>query len=381
LPSPKHASARPSSRLQRWAAAAGALAVLAGVLSAVVAFSWRSSDSNGLPGPARADVQAFFGRYMEPHGRVVRRDQGDDTVSEAQAYALLLAVAAGDRDRFARVWGWTDSHLRRADGLLAWRWANGRVVDATPAADADLDTAWALALAAARFGNPTYAESARNMAGSILREETVPTSLGPVLVAGPWARGTSASVVDPSYFSPPAYSALAQLTNDGRWSRLAETSVAVLRQLTASPARLPPDWATVTSQGRAADSPGPNGAPTAVYGLDAARSEVWYGVACAPGERALSAAAWRLLAPGAASFDSALTHSLQGVPRSSGRSPLIAVADAASAGSSGQPDKVLRLLARSDDLAARYHTYYGTAWAALGRVLLTTTALGGCAKK
>ena len=88
--------------------------------------------------------ERFLDRYVDDDGRVVRHDQGGDTVSEGQAYAMLLAVAADDRDRFAQVWDWTRAHLQRGDGLLAWRWAGGRVVDDEPATDADLDAARAL---------------------------------------------------------------------------------------------------------------------------------------------------------------------------------------------------------------------------------------------
>ena len=63
----------------------------------------------------------FLDRYVDGDGRVVRHDQGGDTVSEGQAYAMLLSVAADDRSRFDRVWGWTRAHLRRSDGLLRSR--------------------------------------------------------------------------------------------------------------------------------------------------------------------------------------------------------------------------------------------------------------------
>src|SRR5687768_9451710 len=71
---------------------------------------------------ATAAGRAFLDTYVEPDGRVVRRDEGGDTVSEGQAYALLIAVALGDRQRFEAVWSWTRDHLRRPDGLLSWRW-------------------------------------------------------------------------------------------------------------------------------------------------------------------------------------------------------------------------------------------------------------------
>lgn len=58
---------------------------------------------------------------VDPDGRVVRHDQGGDTVSEGQAYAMLVAVAVGDHDTFTRVWAWTQQHLRRPAETLSWR--------------------------------------------------------------------------------------------------------------------------------------------------------------------------------------------------------------------------------------------------------------------
>src|SRR5262249_137105 len=92
----------------------------------------------------RNDETAFLNPFVGANGRVVRRDQGGDTVSEGQAYAMLIAVATGRRSTFERVWRWTRVHLQRPDGLLSWHWQDGKVSDAQPAADADLDAAHAL---------------------------------------------------------------------------------------------------------------------------------------------------------------------------------------------------------------------------------------------
>src|SRR6266545_2779995 len=112
---------------------------------------------------ARVAADRFLDHYMEPDGRVVRRDQGGDTVSEGQAYAMLITVATGDRARFARVWTWTAQHLQRPDGLLSWHWADGHVVDPEAAADADLDAARALVFAAERFDEPSYLDQAQRI--------------------------------------------------------------------------------------------------------------------------------------------------------------------------------------------------------------------------
>ncbi|MGZ6674332.1 MAG: glycosyl hydrolase family 8, partial [Solirubrobacteraceae bacterium] len=108
-----------------------------------------TGSTRAAPDKARAAAQGFLARYVDPDGRVVRRDQGGDTVSEGQAYGMLLAAAIGDRARFDRVWGWTRAHLQRGDGLFAWRPG-----DQQSAADADLDAARALFVAARRFHRP-----------------------------------------------------------------------------------------------------------------------------------------------------------------------------------------------------------------------------------
>ena len=65
-------------------------------------------------------------RFIQPDGRVQRPDTGDDTISEAQAYALLRAVWSRDQETFDRCYAWTEAHLSqqaiKGSRLLAWRW-------------------------------------------------------------------------------------------------------------------------------------------------------------------------------------------------------------------------------------------------------------------
>ncbi|MGH9116222.1 MAG: glycosyl hydrolase family 8 [Acidimicrobiales bacterium] len=327
---------------------------------------------------ASRDTARFFQDYVQSDGRVVRKDQGGDTVSEGQSYAMLLAVASYDRAEFAQVWAWTEGHLEQPDGLFAWHWANGAVTDRSSASDADLAIAWALSLAAARFASPTYAAAARMVAGAILTHETVQSGGGPVLVAGPWAVGDPATV-DPSYFSPLAFDSLGGLTGDPRWAEMSASSLSALQQLTTSPSRLPPDWATLSrGSGAVVDSAGPDGARSPSYGLDAARAEVWYAPACQAADRAISASAWPLLAQNATNRRFPIDSTLDGQSTSTYTNALIAVADAASAEAAGAGGAA-GLLATADSINSRWPTYYGSAWDALGRVLLTTHELGACA--
>ena len=103
---------------------------------------WRAIESSGRPSSsvtpsagslraltAQEPGEAFLSGYVEPDGRVTRRDEGGDTVSEGQAYAMLVAAALNDQQHFTRVWVWTKRNLAREDGRLAWRWKDGQVVD------------------------------------------------------------------------------------------------------------------------------------------------------------------------------------------------------------------------------------------------------------
>ncbi|MGH8989787.1 MAG: glycosyl hydrolase family 8 [Acidimicrobiales bacterium] len=352
----------------------------------------------GRPSPAalaRRDASAFLARYVAPDGRVVRTDQGGTTVSEGEGYALLLAVAIGDRSTFARVWKWEERHLQLRDGLFAYLWRHGSVENASPAADADLDTAWALVLAGRRFGDPRYTAAGSRVATSILSHETVtvpttgtaPGRAGSVeLVAGPWGR-RAPFTVNPSYLSPEAMAALARLTGQKTWDRLEVDSLALLGNLQHGEAGgLLPDWATVSSTGEAQPSgsesgsgsgsgSGSAGRPT--YGLTAERVAVWYAADCSARGRAIAAAMWRTLR-GLRSRGGRTAYSLDGTALARTVNPLGYVASAAAAYSGGHEKAGLDLLARADRQNSRFHTYYGGAWTALGRVLLDTTWLSSC---
>jgi endoglucanase len=73
-----------------------------------------------------------------------------------------------------------------------------------------------------------------------------------------------------------------------------------------------------------------------------------------------------------------LSRDLNGTPTDTSRSPLAAVAVAAAAAEAGQPARRDALLGLADRIAQQYPTYYGTAWAALGRIILTTRLFPGC---
>jgi cellulose synthase (UDP-forming) len=335
---------------------------------------------------AHEAAESFFSRYVEPDGRVDRTDQGGDTVSEGQAYAMLLAVALDDKSRFDRVWRWTRENLQRGDGLLAYHWSNGHTESSEPATDADLDAARALVLAGKRFDSDDYTNTGVRIGDAVLQDETSEVSGLPVLVAGPWAR-SSAPIVNPSYFSPRAYADLANAHHDSRWDDIAGTSRSIDSALTGS--GLPPDWARVdalvpsggqaSAQAQAIGNPGgaaasSSGSSGPTSGLDALRVAVRSAESCVPVDRRIAAHLWPLYRehPGMA------TYALNGRPVGGQSHPASYVAAAAAAKAAGDDDAAEQLLDRAQQADSTQPTYYGAAWVALGRVMLTSSALGSC---
>jgi len=246
-----------------------------------------------------ASWQSYVRHFISAVGQVMIPEEGGGTISEAQAYALLRAVWAGDEPTFGRVYGWTHRHLSRSgshgDALLAWRW--GRlpdgawgVRDANSAADADLDYALALLLAHRRgwrapAGLPDYLEESRRVQAAILAKEVVRLDNGALLLTpGNWHEPRPPYLVNPSYFAPAAYQLFAPpLSGPGpgaapppegaradsmdgaagrhhAWLRLRRDSYVLLEQLgrglhPQTGLGLFPDWCRVDGMGVATPAP------------------------------------------------------------------------------------------------------------------------------
>ncbi len=231
-----------------------------------------SGSSGGGPGggtrPAdwMAGWRQFRDRFITPAGRVVDVANKSVSHSEGQGYAMLFAVAAGDRKTFDRVWGWTRATLqtRPDDALLSWRWVPdtsdnggdaGRVDDPNNATDGDLLVAWALARAEAVWSDPGYRDSAERLAADVLRL-TVLERDG-VLMMLPGAHGfrrEGAVILNPSYYVFPAIDALGMLTGAVIWQRLSSDGADLIEAARFGRWKLPPDWLLVRYQ--EADPPG-----------------------------------------------------------------------------------------------------------------------------
>jgi endoglucanase len=351
-----------------------------------------STQSSSPPPPPQAQAQPqdraiaaaqhFLNRYVTPDGRVSRLDQGGDTVGEGQAYGMLLTAAIGDSRRFNAIWGWTKSNLRRPDGLISFLWAHGHVEDPQAASDADLDASRALLVAACRFHRPALRQEALALGTSIMRVEVGSASFqgAPVLTAGPWAITPPPVTIDPSYFSPASFLALRAASKDPRWSALAASSRSITSKLMPAPGRLPPDWARLEG-----DTPVPIGSPSAPqtparFGFDAVRTLVRMAEDPNPAGRRIAARAWPVF-EGQDPTRLTVEHTLSGRPIGNILHPVVLVAAAGAADAAGQTAARDGLLDEAEVLDRRAPTYYGAAWVALGRIMLTTNLLNACSSR
>ncbi|MBV9002784.1 MAG: hypothetical protein JO304_27260, partial [Solirubrobacterales bacterium] len=183
-------------------------------------------------------------------------------------------------------------------------------------------------------------------------------------------------VFNPSYVDPTTLRALASATGDARFRALAAGGTNLVDQLTRP---LPPDWAIVNpATGQAT----PVSAATATSGpgmftYDAPRTLIRFAVDPDPTARTALARAWsvfRYTKPA----DIVTEHQLSGAPAGNTHDAITAVAAAGAAKAAGDTGVVPALLAEAAQRNAQHPSYYGAAWVALGRLLLTTDRLQPC---
>ncbi len=266
---------RQPGSLARVLSTASLLALLAaGALAQVPSPQWS----------AEARLASLWAAYRQHHitplGAVTDPLRQGRVTSEAQSYALLRAVWMRDRATFERVLGWTDTHLRRPDGLYAWLWdpAEARVIDRNLATDADIDIAYALAMASIVFEHPGYAVQARDVVVAIRTHAAVDSARGWFPAAGNWA--VQERIINLSYFYPYATPWFERLDPGMGWARTNDLGYALIEAaLSAAPLALPADFNRLAADGTV--QPLPEGhALSAQYSYDAMRISWRLEMAC-----------------------------------------------------------------------------------------------------
>ena len=205
----------------------------------------------------------YRARFIRPEGRVVDTANGSITHSEGQGYAMLLALAADDPATFARLWSFTRTHMAlRADGLIAWRWEEGRgVTDPNNATDGDLLIAWALHEAHAVGWGVRYGEAADGLVAAL--PSVMPTHAGAPVIA-PGAAGFPAKgggrMVNPSYWVFPALERLSG--RDPALAAVAASGRALIERAASN--GVPTDWMRLDAEGLPHPATDPSGAAPAM---------------------------------------------------------------------------------------------------------------------
>ncbi|WP_062120614.1 glycosyl hydrolase family 8 [Aureimonas sp. AU40] len=218
--------------------------------------------------------ELYRSRFVSPEGRVVDDDNGSISHSEGQGYGMLLAVAAGDRANFDKLWSWTQQELFiRDDGLAAWRWdpaASPHITDRNNASDGDMLVAWALLRAAERWNVPEFRKRARAISDALAAHSVSDVRGRKMLMpaAEGFAKGEQPDgpVVNASYWIFPAIAELATISPALAKAKLDESGTWLLRKARFGPAKLPSDWVSL-----GASDPAPARSFPASFGYNAVR--------------------------------------------------------------------------------------------------------------
>lgn len=217
------------------------------VLSAAVGFAG-SAASECPPWPP---WEAFNRRFVQGDGRVIDYHQSAHSTSEGQAYALIMALIANDRERFDKLLTWTRDNLAAGDlgaRLPAWQWGKRDdgawgVLDRNSAADADVWLAYALIEGGRLWREPRYRALGKSLIERIRNQEVAYLpGFGPMLLPGSYGfdKGDGTWRLNPSYLPLQALRLFATQDPFGPWSKIAEGSVRLITA--AAPLGFVPDW-------------------------------------------------------------------------------------------------------------------------------------------
>jgi endo-1,4-beta-D-glucanase Y len=188
--------------------------------------------------------KAHYSKWKETHVvaasgalRVQRPQDANDTVSEGIAYGMLIAVYLDDQPTFDGLWAYSQKYLN-SNGFMHWRIdSGGNVTGQNGATDSDEDMAWALLIAAKKWGG-NYQQLATALIEKIWQHEVEKGSF--VLKPGDQFGGSSET--NPSYFAPAYYKVFATVTGNAEWTKVVDSSYSIINSSMNSTTGLVPDW-------------------------------------------------------------------------------------------------------------------------------------------
>lgn len=262
-----------------------------------------------------------------------------------QAQGMLVAAATADKARFDKIYAMSGA-------VPQGPWVSSADVPAR------LTMIRAQLVAAERLNDPSYLDAAKTSAVNLLElnAATSPPANGPITLDLTYAGA----------LQPRTFQELYELTGDERWKNLATSARATITKQLNGDQKLPADSAS-------ADSP----APDAKYGAQAQTVPLWLKDSCDPADKATDKKLWLALR-NSPTARVAKTLELGGKVDDGAPSALAAVATAATAEVAGERVQSLQLLDQADAIAREQGTPDAAAWAAIGRIVVSTDWLGPC---
>jgi endo-1,4-beta-D-glucanase Y len=150
-------------------------------------------------------------------GKVIRPENGNDTVSEGIAYGMMIAASMKDKELFDQLYSYWKGH-DAGGGLMTWCIPAGSgscSASGGSATDADEDAAYALLQADKVFGGGSYKSDAMALIGQVWAKDIDKASKLPT--GGSNYADTSSKVTNPSYFAPSHYAAFKKAGDSNDW--------------------------------------------------------------------------------------------------------------------------------------------------------------------
>ncbi len=185
-------------------------------------------------------------------------DSGNNDVrSEGMSYGMMLAVQAGFRTEFDRLWNYAQRHMRHASGdrqgYFSWHVRpDGTVLDPNSASDGEEYFAMALFFGWKRWDDPAYKAAADDILHHMLHQDRYASAgSGVTRMIDPTTHlivfvpeGQGATFTDPSYHLPAFYELFSRWADaDGDvWHQVAQASRAYLPTAAHPTTGLFPDY-------------------------------------------------------------------------------------------------------------------------------------------
>jgi endo-1,4-beta-D-glucanase Y len=192
--------------------------------------NWKTRFVSGTAGSAR---------------KVIRPENGNDTVSEGIGYGMILAVYFNDQALFDDLWKYEQQNVS-VSNLMTWCIpAGGGSCNAGggggTATDADEDMAFALIEAGKKWGG-SYASTASSLISAIWSSDIDATNNLPKGGSNYHATNDTSSMLgntNPSYFAPAYYRLFATIDSGHAWGTVASTSISAIAALAGSNGLVP----------------------------------------------------------------------------------------------------------------------------------------------